>query len=191
MSTLKTRLATITTAPKHIRDASICSTLTDELREQYGRRSLRVIKGDTVRIMRGEYTGIEGKVEKVDTRRGTLSIEGIQREKVRGGNVKVQIHASNVRVSGLNIDDKYRQNNILGRNQEQDTKKDEAKDNDDDDNKKDNDTTTNKKTITKSRSKNKKIKKNTVKDRRNHENRGGKEKKNNKNNSKKNKEDGG
>jgi large subunit ribosomal protein L24 len=191
MSALKTRLATITTAPKHIRDASICSTLTDELREQYGRRSLRVIKGDTVRIMRGEYTGIEGKVEKVDTRRGTLSIEGVQREKVRGGNVKVQIHASNVRVSGLNIDDKYRQNNILGRNQEQDTKKDEAKDNGDDDNKKDNDTTTNKKTITKSRSKNKKIKKNTVKDRTNHENRGVKEKKNNKNNSKKNKEDGG
>jgi large subunit ribosomal protein L24 len=192
MSALKTRLATITTAPKHIRDASICSILTDELREQYGRRSLRVIKGDTVRIMRGEYTGIEGKVEKVDTRRGTLSIEGVQREKVRGGNVKVQIHASNVRISGLNIDDKYRQNNILGRNQGQDTKKDEAKDNYnyDDANKKDNDTT-NKKTITKSRSKNKKIKKNTVKDRTNRENKGGKEKKSNKNNSKKNKDDGG
>jgi len=46
--------------------------------------------------MRGEYAGVEGKVEKVDTKRGTLSIEGIQREKVRGGNVKVQIHASNV-----------------------------------------------------------------------------------------------
>src|ERR687885_1138798 len=139
----KSRLKTITVTPKHIRDKSICSTLTDELREQYNRRSVRVIKGDTVRVMRGEYTGIEGKVEKVNTRRGTLSIEGVQREKVRGGNVKVQIHASNVRISGLNIDDKYRQNNILGRNQGQDTKKDEAKDNYnyDDANKKDNDTT--------------------------------------------------
>src|SRR5919197_3436945 len=133
MSPLKARVASITVSttsiPKHIRDASICSSLTDDLREQYGRRSIRVIKGDTVKIMRGEYTGIEGKVEKVNTMRGTLSIEGVQREKVRGGNVKVQIHASNVRISGLNIDDKYRQNNILGRNQEQDTKKDEAKDN--------------------------------------------------------------
>jgi large subunit ribosomal protein L24 len=183
MSALKTRLATITTAPKHIRDASICSTLTDDLREQYGRRSVRVIKGDTVRVMRGEYTGIEGKVEKVDTGRGTLSIEGVQREKIKGGNVKVQIHASNVRLSGLNLDDKYRQNNILGRNSEQDTKKDEAKDN-----KKDN--TPNKKTIIKSRSKNKKIRKNTVKDKE-LEKEGRRKKKNKKNSNSKNKEDGG
>jgi large subunit ribosomal protein L24 len=59
--------------------------------------------------MRGEYTGIEGKVEKVNTERGTLAIEGVQREKIKGGNVKVQIHASNVTIVGLNLQDKYRQ----------------------------------------------------------------------------------
>jgi large subunit ribosomal protein L24 len=59
--------------------------------------------------MRGEYTGIEGKVEKVNTQRGTLAIEGVQREKIKGGNVKVQIHASNVTIVGLNLQDKYRQ----------------------------------------------------------------------------------
>src|ERR687885_2731967 len=122
----KSRLKTITVTPKHIRDKSICSTLTEDLREQYNRRSIRVIKGDTVRVMRGEYTGIEGKVEKVDTTRGTLSIEGIQREKVRGGNVKVQIHSSNVRVSGLNLDDKYRQNKIRRRDQQQETERKEV-----------------------------------------------------------------
>jgi large subunit ribosomal protein L24 len=116
----KSRLKTITVTPKHIRDKSICSTLTDDLREQYKRRSIRVIKGDTVRVMRGEYAGIEGKVEKVNTSRGTLSIEGVQREKVRGGNVKVQIHSSNVRVSGLNLDDKYRQDRVRGKDQGQD-----------------------------------------------------------------------
>jgi large subunit ribosomal protein L24 len=68
-----------------------------------------VIKGDTVKVMRGEYTGIEGKVEKVNTERGTLAIEGVQREKIKGGNVKVQIHASNVTIVGLNLQDKYRQ----------------------------------------------------------------------------------
>src|SRR5919197_3522970 len=140
MSPLKARVASITVSttsiPKHIRDASICSSLTDDLREQYGRRSIRVIKGDTVKIMRGEYTGIEGKVEKVNTMRGTLSIEGVQREKVRGGNVKVQIHASNVRVSALNVDDKYRQNNILAQIPEQAaTQKDEAKDKEEDEGK--------------------------------------------------------
>ena len=87
----------------------IRSTLSDNLREQYNRRSCRVVKGDNVRVLRGEYFGIEGKVEKVNTTRGSLSIEGIQREKVKGGNVKVQIHASNVMITGLNFDDKLRQ----------------------------------------------------------------------------------
>jgi large subunit ribosomal protein L24 len=98
--------------PKHVRDAMIGSTLADTLRQQYRIRSVRVTKGDTVKVMRGEYSGIEGKVEKVNTKRGTLAIEGIQREKVRGGNVKVQIHASNVMIVGLNLDDKYRQNKL-------------------------------------------------------------------------------
>ena len=116
-SSSKAQLKTIAATPKHVRDKNICSTLTDDLREQYTRRSIRVIKGDTVRVMRGEYSGIEGKVEKVNTIRGTLSIEGVQREKVRGGNVKVQIHSSNVIVSGLNLDDKYRQDRITDQDQ--------------------------------------------------------------------------
>jgi hypothetical protein len=37
--------------PKHIRDAMIHSTLADNLREEYGMRSIRVIKGDNVRVM--------------------------------------------------------------------------------------------------------------------------------------------
>jgi len=98
--------------PNHLRDSRVGSTLSDNLREQYRTRSCRLIKGDTVRVVRGEYSGIEGKVEKVNTRRGTLSIEGIQREKVKGGNVKVQIHSSNLIITGLNLDDKYRKNKI-------------------------------------------------------------------------------
>ena len=97
---------------KHVRDSSVCSSLKDSLRQQYKIRSVRVVKGDSVKVMRGEYAGVEGKVEKVDTKRGTLSIEGIQREKVRGGNVKVQIHASNVIVMSLHLDDKRRQTHL-------------------------------------------------------------------------------
>jgi len=93
---------------KHKRDKLLGANLSENLREQRSRRSMRVIKGDTVRILRGEYVGIEGKVEKVNTERSTLSIEGVQREKIRGGNVKVQIHASNVQIISLNTDDEYR-----------------------------------------------------------------------------------
>jgi large subunit ribosomal protein L24 len=91
------------------------------------------VKGDNVRVVRGEYSGVEGKVEKVNTHRATLSIEGVQREKVKGGNVKVQIHSSNLVITGLNLDDKYRKNKLqrtlnLSDNAEQsDTEKSRSK----------------------------------------------------------------
>lgn len=93
---------------KHKRDKFLGANMSENLREQHRKRSMRVIKGDTVRILRGEYVGIEGKVEKVNTEKSTLSIEGVQREKIRGGNVKVQVHASNVQIISLNTDDDYR-----------------------------------------------------------------------------------
>jgi large subunit ribosomal protein L24 len=104
--------ATMSRLPKHILDARICSSLADDLRKQYDIRSARIVKGDTVKVMRGEYSGIEGKVEKVNTQRGTLAIEGVQREKIKGGNVKVQIHASNVMIMSFNLQDTYRQANL-------------------------------------------------------------------------------
>lgn len=85
------------------------SNLIPSLRDKYGIRSLGVVKGDTIKVLRGEYSGIEGKVEKVNTKRATLSIEGVQREKIRGGNVKVPIHSSNVQIVSLKLDDPYRE----------------------------------------------------------------------------------
>lgn len=96
---------------------NICSNLSSNLKKEYNRKSLRIVKGDSVKIMRGEYKGVEGKVEKLNTVKGRLSIEGVQREKIKGGQVKVQIHASNVRIMSLQLDDKYRKNKIG--NQEQ------------------------------------------------------------------------
>jgi large subunit ribosomal protein L24 len=65
-------------------------------------------------VVRGEYKGRGGKVEDVDTERGTLHIEGMQREKIRGGQVKVPIHASNVKITSLNLEDKYRSSMLQG-----------------------------------------------------------------------------
>jgi large subunit ribosomal protein L24 len=97
---------------KHMRGRSIAAHVVDNVRQQYRLRSCRIVKGDTVRVMRGEYNGIEGKVESVDTTTGGLAIEGIQREKVRGGNVKVRIHCSNVMITNMNLDDKYRRERL-------------------------------------------------------------------------------
>lgn len=100
--------------PKHRRDKMVGAVLEDSLRKQYGKKNIRVIKGDSVRVLRGEYKGVEGKVEKVNTEQATFHIEGIQREKIRGGQVKVPIHSSNVMVISLNLDDDYRSRKVQG-----------------------------------------------------------------------------
>jgi large subunit ribosomal protein L24 len=98
--------------PKHRRDKMIGAVLEDGLRKQYGTKTIRVVKGDSVRVLRGEYSAVEGQVEKVDTEHATFHIEGIQREKIRGGQVKVPIHSSNVMVIALNLEDKYRSDKL-------------------------------------------------------------------------------
>lgn len=97
---------------KHKLDKHIRSPLSENLRSEYKKRNARVIKGDTVKVLRGEYKNVEGKVEKVKTGRSTLFIEGIQREASKGGKVKVQIHSSNVIITSFNLHDKNRSNVI-------------------------------------------------------------------------------
>jgi large subunit ribosomal protein L24 len=101
-----------TNIKKHQLDKHIRSPLSENLRSEYNKRNARVIKGDTVKVLRGEYKNVEGKVEKVKTGRSTLFIEGIQREASKGGKVKVQIHSSNVMITSLNLHDKNRSNVI-------------------------------------------------------------------------------
>jgi large subunit ribosomal protein L24 len=99
-------------AAHHTRSKQLGATLSKDLREKYGRRSARVIKGDTVRVMRGEFKGIDGKVTQVSTEKNSVAVEGIKREKLKGGNVDIYIHTSNVMITGMNLDDKWRQNRL-------------------------------------------------------------------------------
>ena len=99
-------------AAHHTRSKQLGATLSKELRKKYGRRSARVIEGDTVRIMRGEFKGIDGKVTHVSTEKNSIAVEGIKREKLKGGNVDIYIHTSNVMITGVNLDDKWRQNRM-------------------------------------------------------------------------------
>jgi large subunit ribosomal protein L24 len=120
--------------PKHQRDKMVGAVLEESLRKQYGRKNIRVVKGDSIRVMRGEYKGVEGKVEKVNTEHATLHIEGIQREKIRGGQVKVPIHSSNVMVISLNLDDDYRSSKLQGATKEEPAASSEKKEEKEEDN---------------------------------------------------------
>src|SRR5581483_95033 len=114
-TTIRTR--TIYMAPQHVITKQLGSTLSKELRQKYHQRSVRVIEGDSVKVLRGEFKGIEGKVTSVSTEKRGIAIEGIKREKLKGGNVDIYIHPSNVIVTALNLEDKWRQNRLEGQKQ--------------------------------------------------------------------------
>ncbi len=97
------------TLPHHKRAKMLSAHLSDELRAKYGTRSIPLRKGDTVKIVRGEYSGVEGKVTAVYRELGRIAVEGVTREKIAGGQVPVKMHASKVIVTALNLDDKWRQ----------------------------------------------------------------------------------
>lgn len=95
-------------APYHLRGKIMSAHLSDDLRKTYEARSLPIRTGDVVRVMRGDYKGIEGKVTKVDRKKYRIYIEGITRQRVDGTTVPVPIHPSNVEIIKLNLDDKIR-----------------------------------------------------------------------------------
>jgi large subunit ribosomal protein L24 len=66
--------------------------------------------------LRGEYKGVSGKITRVSTLRNGIAIEGIKKEKLKGGNLDVFIHTSNVLVTDLNTEDKWRINKVEGKN---------------------------------------------------------------------------
>ncbi|HUI24414.1 MAG TPA: 50S ribosomal protein L24 [Nitrososphaerales archaeon] len=88
------------------------SQLSSELRERHGKRSVRPRVGDTVRIVKGEYKEIEGKVTRVDSHAGLVMVEGVTHEKTKGGTSPVPISSSNVIITGLALEDKIRKKKL-------------------------------------------------------------------------------
>ena len=86
----------------------ICAPLSKDLRKKYSRRSARIMVDDTVNVIRGEYKGIKGKVSKISTTNSSIAIEGNKKEKLKGDKIDVYIHSSNVIITSLNTDDKWR-----------------------------------------------------------------------------------
>ncbi|MEF8853020.1 MAG: 50S ribosomal protein L24 [Haloarculaceae archaeon] len=96
-------------APLHERHDQVRATLTQELREEYDQRSVRVNEGDTVEVMRGDFAGIENEVLDVDLTDATISVEDVTIETADGEEVPRRLEPSNVRVRDLNLEDDLRQ----------------------------------------------------------------------------------
>lgn len=95
-------------APLHIRRKMMSVNFSKELRKKYGKRNFPIVKGDDVRIMRGEFKNKTGKIENVNMKKMQISIEGIYRTKKDGTKVGVKFDPSNLQIKELELNDKKR-----------------------------------------------------------------------------------
>ena len=111
--------ATYTTKSKQLGSA-----LSKDLHKKYGKRSVRVIEGDSIKIVRGEFKGVDGKISKISTQKSSVSIEGIKKEKTKGDKFDVYIHTSNLVVTSLNTGDRWRMAKLEGKDPRKQIKED-------------------------------------------------------------------
>ncbi|HOL40275.1 MAG TPA: 50S ribosomal protein L24 [Methanospirillum sp.] len=101
-------------APHHMRGSLLHAPLSKELQEKYKRRSIRVIKGDTVKVLRGDHAGTEGIVDFVITRDARIVVDGVSVKKADGTEVPRPVDPSNVVITELNLEDKRREQKLSG-----------------------------------------------------------------------------
>ncbi|HUU76324.1 MAG TPA: 50S ribosomal protein L24 [Methanoregulaceae archaeon] len=102
------------TAPAHLRSKFIHAPLESSLQEQFNTRSARVIKGDTVKVVRGESAGTEGVVDLVDTKRYRIVVQGVSIPKADGTEMPRPVDPSNVQITKLNLKDPRRAERLGG-----------------------------------------------------------------------------
>ncbi|MCX8174213.1 MAG: 50S ribosomal protein L24 [Thermoplasmata archaeon] len=95
-------------APLHEKRKVFHCLLEKELRKKYGMRMLGVVKGDTVKVMRGQFKGTVEKVAKVDYKKLRLHIENVTVKKADGKLKPYPVHPSNVMIVKLNLTDPKR-----------------------------------------------------------------------------------
>ncbi|MGC9434482.1 MAG: 50S ribosomal protein L24 [Methanomicrobiales archaeon] len=95
-------------APLHQKGRYLSAPLSPELREQYGKRRLRVATGDTVRVTRGDFVGEEGIVDGVDLDTCRILVHGVTQEKADGTEMARPVDPSNLLVTRLNLKDPRR-----------------------------------------------------------------------------------
>ena len=86
----------------------VSTPISKDLRKKYSRRSIRIMVNDTVKVIRGEYKGLTGKVAKISIESNSVAIEGNKKEKLKGEKIDVYIHSTNMVITSLNTDDKWR-----------------------------------------------------------------------------------
>ncbi len=95
-------------APLNIKSKFLGCHLSKALREKYKKRSVVVRNGDSIKVLRGQFKGKTGKIDKVDIKKCKVYITGIEVSKKDGTKALYPIHPSNIVINELNLEDKHR-----------------------------------------------------------------------------------
>jgi large subunit ribosomal protein L24 len=106
------------TAPHHVKRKFFSAPLSPSLKTQYGTRSMPIIRDDTVQVTKGDRRLSEGKVLRVDSKRGKVYVEGVTRTRMDGSTVQLPIRPENVMITKLNLDDRRRREKLERRGYE-------------------------------------------------------------------------
>jgi large subunit ribosomal protein L24 len=105
------------------------SALSKDLQKKYGKKSARVVEGDSVSILRGEFKGVDGKISNISTQKSSVAIDGVKKEKTKGDKFDVYIHTSNLVITSLNSHDKWRMAKLGGKDPRKQPKETTTKEN--------------------------------------------------------------
>ena len=111
------------------RSKQMGSALSKDLQKKYGKKSARVVEGDSIKIVRGEFKGVDGKISKISTQKSSVAIDGVKKEKTKGDKFDVYIHTSNLLITSLNTSDKWRIAKLEGKDPRKQPKETPAKEN--------------------------------------------------------------
>ena len=95
-------------APLHVRRRFLSVHLSNELKKKFGMRNIVARMGDTVKVIKGDYKGKDGKVSQVSLKKTLVYIEGIERQRRDGTKSLLGIAPANMMIVELNTEDKRR-----------------------------------------------------------------------------------
>ena len=111
------------------RSKQMGANLSKDLQKKYGKKSARVVEGDSVTILRGEFKGVDGKISNISTQKSSVAIDGVKKEKTKGDKFDVYIHTSNLVITSLNSNDKWRMAKLEGKDPRKQPKETTTKEN--------------------------------------------------------------
>ena len=95
-------------APAHARGKYLSASLSKDLREKVGTRTLPIRSGDKVRVLRGDFKGHEGEVLSVDYGSYKVTVEDVTLAKPDGTTTFLPVDPSNLVIIEADLKDDRR-----------------------------------------------------------------------------------